>query len=205
MRKKYLILPIILFFHLCFAVEFINYTTADGLADNKVRAIVIDSEGNKWFGTGGGVSKFVDNTWTTYTTSDGLVYYDIGSIGIDLDGNIWFGAYAGPGCASKFNDVTWIDYGVATGDMFTKYVYCIVLDIDGKVWFGTSTGVGKYEKNNDMVFCDVYGNHALSMAIDSENNKWFGTGGGVLKSRIEGEISIYTICQMGWFTIQSMQ
>jgi len=35
------------------------YTTADGLANNSVRSIVIDSQGNKWFGTsGGGVSKF---------------------------------------------------------------------------------------------------------------------------------------------------
>ena len=30
-------------------------------------------EGNKWFGTDGGVSKFDGANWTTYTTSNGLV------------------------------------------------------------------------------------------------------------------------------------
>jgi ligand-binding sensor domain-containing protein len=34
-----------------------SYTTADGLADNKVWSITIDHQGNKWFGTNNGVSK----------------------------------------------------------------------------------------------------------------------------------------------------
>ncbi len=37
----------------------IKYTNVDGLAKNCVKAIAIDAEGNKWFGTeGGGVTKF---------------------------------------------------------------------------------------------------------------------------------------------------
>ncbi len=34
-----------------------TYTTADGLANDTITAIAIDAQGNKWFGTLGGVTK----------------------------------------------------------------------------------------------------------------------------------------------------
>jgi len=46
-----------------------KYTAPDGLADNVVYAIAIDTEGNKWFGTPGGASRLAaDGTWITYVT-----------------------------------------------------------------------------------------------------------------------------------------
>jgi ligand-binding sensor domain-containing protein len=41
-------------------------TSNSGLASNEVFAVAIDSSGNKWFGTGGGVSRFDGVNWTTY-------------------------------------------------------------------------------------------------------------------------------------------
>ena len=35
-----------------------TYTTADGLADNVVQAIVVDQDGGLWFGTYSGVSRY---------------------------------------------------------------------------------------------------------------------------------------------------
>ncbi|MGB6340975.1 MAG: two-component regulator propeller domain-containing protein [Candidatus Aminicenantaceae bacterium] len=76
--------------------EYTKYISADGLADNVILSIAIDSEGNKWFGKhGGGVSKFDGANWTTYTTDDGLVDNRVLSIAMDLDGNMWFGTRAG--------------------------------------------------------------------------------------------------------------
>jgi ligand-binding sensor domain-containing protein len=37
-----------------------TYTTRDGLIDNFVYAIAVDDEGNKWFGTRVGISRFSD-------------------------------------------------------------------------------------------------------------------------------------------------
>ena len=65
------------------------------MADNYVSAIAIDSEGNKWFGTGRGVSKFDVTTWTTYTTEDGLASNYVEAIAIDQEGNKWFGTDGG--------------------------------------------------------------------------------------------------------------
>ncbi len=60
-----------------------SFTTNDGLVNNTVFVIAIDSGGGKWFGTrGSGVSYLDDNatpdnksddTWTSFTTNDGLV------------------------------------------------------------------------------------------------------------------------------------
>ncbi len=61
--------------------------TADGLYDNHVSAIAIDSQGVKWFATyRGGVSRFDGSAWKTYTTSDGLANDIVTSIAIDPQG-----------------------------------------------------------------------------------------------------------------------
>ncbi len=72
-----------------------TYTTADGLVNNDVRAITIDQDGHKWFGTQGGVSEFDGSTWTTYTTIDGLGNNWVRTIAIDQAGHKWFGTNGG--------------------------------------------------------------------------------------------------------------
>jgi hypothetical protein len=52
--------------------EFINFTTADGLATNMVTCIVEDQEGNLWFGGPGGVSRYDGKKFVNFTTEDGL-------------------------------------------------------------------------------------------------------------------------------------
>lgn len=72
------------------AQTFTNYTTATTstkLCNNSVNAIAIDTQGNKWFGTSGGVSKYDGTTWTTYTTSDGLIDNKVCAISIDFQDN----------------------------------------------------------------------------------------------------------------------
>jgi len=53
--------------------SFMNYTTAQGLANNTVLSITEDKTGNLWFGTqGGGVSRYDGKSFTTFTTAQGL-------------------------------------------------------------------------------------------------------------------------------------
>jgi len=67
-----------LFFFLavvCNAQKFTVYNQSNsGLIGNNVKTVVIDSSGNKWFGTDNGISVLKSNgTWQSFTTSDGLV------------------------------------------------------------------------------------------------------------------------------------
>ena len=64
-----------------------QYTVADGLPANEIRAIVEDASGVKWFGTdGGGVARFDGEFWSVYTEEDGLVYNGARELAIDNDG-----------------------------------------------------------------------------------------------------------------------
>jgi ligand-binding sensor domain-containing protein len=83
------------------------YTTLDGLVNNEVLSIAGDSDGNIWFGTKGGVSKFGNSTWTSYKESDGLAGSTVYAIAFDLDGSVWFGTDKG---VSHYTSGTWANY-----------------------------------------------------------------------------------------------
>ncbi len=69
---------------------------ASGLCCEQVKAIAIDQQGQKWFGTRGGVSKFDGTNWTTYNTStSGLASNLVNAIAVDNEGNKWFGTHRG--------------------------------------------------------------------------------------------------------------
>lgn len=78
------------------------YAVEVGLASNTVRAVAIDKEGNRWFGTWDGVSKFDGAAWTSYNTDNsGLVGNNVQVIAVDEAGDKWFGTDAG---VSKFHE-----------------------------------------------------------------------------------------------------
>lgn len=54
---------------------FISYTTAQGLANNSVRGILQDEQGNLWMGTNNGLSCFspTEKRFINYTLQDGLI------------------------------------------------------------------------------------------------------------------------------------
>jgi len=81
----------VLVYKLYLLTDLDNLYPADGLASYFVYAIAIDAQGNKWFGTSEGVSKFDGTNWTTYTTANGLVSNSIEAIAIDTQGNKWIG------------------------------------------------------------------------------------------------------------------
>ncbi|MEW6685535.1 MAG: hypothetical protein AB1393_04940 [Candidatus Edwardsbacteria bacterium] len=76
-----------------FDTTFTKYTNADGLADIEVRAVVIDSLGNKWFGTADGLSRFDGSSWKNYSSyelpSSNILSLTTGS------GKIWVGTDQG--------------------------------------------------------------------------------------------------------------
>ncbi|HLM83608.1 MAG TPA: two-component regulator propeller domain-containing protein [Candidatus Bathyarchaeia archaeon] len=68
-----------------------NYTTDDGLANNKINSLETDSSGNVWIATDSGVSKFNGSTWTNWTTSNSSLSSNfVNRIAEDNSGRIWF-------------------------------------------------------------------------------------------------------------------
>src|SRR5262245_4146487 len=66
-----------------------KYTAADGLAQERVKRIVLDSRGFLWFCTGDGLSRFDGSRFVTYDSSHGLAYSSINDLLETHAGTYW--------------------------------------------------------------------------------------------------------------------
>ena len=75
--------------------RFENYTTANGLPDNHVYAVLVDGD-RIWAGTDNGLGLYEDGKWKTYTTKDGLAHRAVLSLALDKrTGDVWAGTMGG--------------------------------------------------------------------------------------------------------------
>src|SRR5665648_284824 len=81
-----------------------KYTTVDGLSNDNIHAIAIDSSDDIWVGTDYGVSRFDGVNWTNYVDFKLQVL----AIAIDKEGVKWFGTYGGS--IVSFDGTTWKYY-----------------------------------------------------------------------------------------------
>ncbi len=177
------VIAVVIFATTASAAEWESFTTEDGLADNTVTSILEDSEGNLWFGTLGGVSRY-DGTWTTYTIEDGLADDLVLTILEDQDGNLWFGTREG---VSRYDGQSWRTFTTEDG-VPDNIVNAILEDREGNMWFGTREGVSRYDGERWTTYTTADGlahNEVHSILEDSEGNLWFGTRRGA--SRYDGE------------------
>lgn len=156
-----------------------NFTTANGLADNRVNAIYQASDSSFWFGTdGGGVSRYADGTWTTITTAEGLANNIVNSICETRDKALWFGTYDG---ISRYQDGIWTTINMTVG-LIDNRVNVLYEAADGALWIGTYGGVACYRKVSWSWFTTADGLvsnriNAITQSIDGV--MWFGTDNGI--------------------------
>ncbi len=181
MKNTILIVAVLLFSFISNSQDsWTTYNTADGLLNDIVTSVTIDLQGNKWFVTSTGVSKFDGTNWTNYTTSNGLVSNAVSSIKVDLQGNKWFGTNAG---VQKFDGTTWTNYTSNNG-LLNDTIGSIAIDQQGNKWFTTKAGVSKLSGTtwtNYTTSNGLFSNKIESVRIDQQNNKWFLSPGYLIK------------------------
>lgn len=70
------------------------YDKAGGfIPDDYVQVIDIDEDGNVWFGSFGGITRFDGKTWKTWTEKDGLPAASVSASAFDGEGGLWIGCY----------------------------------------------------------------------------------------------------------------
>lgn len=162
---------------------FTNFDISNsGLPDNYINGgVAIDQNNNKWFGTGAGVAKFDDVTWTVYTTNEGLIDNYIICIAVDANNNIWVGTDLG---ASKFNGTSWTSYTSANG-LPTDGINDIRGDLAGNIWFATYAGLSKFDGTTFTNYTTADGlstDLLTNLSSDAQDNIWIGTlGEGISK------------------------
>ncbi|MCE5251893.1 T9SS type A sorting domain-containing protein, partial [bacterium] len=164
-----------------------EYTKADGLPANEIRAITEDANGAMWFGTdGGGVAKFDGEKWTVYGEKDGLVYNKARTMALDRENILWVGT---PHGLSSFGGEKWTTYTSENSGLASNHVTSIEVDELNRKWLGTyGGGLVCYDGNTFTTQTKKDGladDYIYSLKLQGKEI-WVGTGLGV--SRYDGAV-----------------
>jgi hypothetical protein len=114
-----------------------HFNTLDGLPNNAIRSLYLDSRGLLWIGTENGLSKMENNTFQNFDETDGLAFNSCWAIIEDPLGQMWFGSYGGG--ISYFDGRFFhaLDSGDGLINDFIRSLYFF----DDKIWVGTINGL----------------------------------------------------------------
>ena len=116
--------------------RFENYTTANGLPDDHVFAVLVDGD-RVWAGTNNGLALLEHGHWKTYTTADGLAHRAVLSLALDKrTGDIWAGTMGGLSriSAGRIDTFTQLNSGLSN-----DVVYGVSVEGEN-VWVATAAG-----------------------------------------------------------------
>lgn len=189
-----------------------TYTTADGLARDRVESIVQDSRGFIWFCTTEGLSRFDGYGFTNYGTAQGLPNRIVSDI-VETRGGAYFVATDGGFALFDPEALTRRDTAGAhaPGRLFTvipfpegsraKEAYVAYEDAEGRVWCGTDRGLyrlaggpgswrlepagflsGEAEYDHDLV---------LAVLCDARGTLWVTTPAGLVRRDAAGRVTLF--------------
>ncbi len=165
-----------------FFVSMQHYNVEEGLALSSLWSSYCDKNGNIWFATKGGVSRYDGKSFTNFTAKQGLATDQVFCAYEDKSGNMWFGTWGG---ASKYDGKVFKTYasGLSGGR-----VNAILQDKKGDFWFGTDDGVSRYNGKSFSNYTTTNGlinNNVSALIEDKSGGIWLGSNGGV--SRYDGK------------------
>lgn len=179
-------------------VNWIKYTTVDGLYNNEVAGIEVEQNGTKWISyvNGHGITKFDGFTWSYYAPGNGSNQY-LQSFTIDKLGNKWvvftFINASSSGCiVYKFDDNNWTNQNYANNYPFDGWIGSIIVDAKGDKWCTTSRGIALLSSDNSWSHLSTFNNYnglvnrsVTAISVEANGLQWIGTYNGI--SRFDGK------------------
>ncbi|MBN1145613.1 MAG: IPT/TIG domain-containing protein, partial [Anaerolineales bacterium] len=153
-------------------------TTADGLPDDRVFALLPDRQrpGWMWVGSEAGLGVWTGDRWLKFTTANsGLPDNQVRSLAEDRRGRIWMGTYGG-GVAVYDKGAGWTVYDTSDG-LADNYIGDLVIDGDGHVWADGQTTSGVSEWDGAWSIHDSSDGLPSSiqeLAVDEQGRLWIG-------------------------------
>jgi len=132
-------------------VDYTSYDSSDGLISNNTTDLLFDDNGNKWVGTGVGISVLDENNIIAsqftqmYILPPPDTLNQIVDLDLDSEGRIWAGIYVGylgVGGVAMWDGDEWIDYDESDG-LVGPNIREIAIDSFDNVWVATGSGVSK--------------------------------------------------------------
>lgn len=171
-----------------------NARINNGLSQNQVTAMEIDSENNLWVGSLDGLFFYEidDKKLTRLSQENGLKGNSISAVFVDSKGRIWVGAVGEGITMISGSDFVQIDMG------FDFTPRCFTEDHQGMIWIGTE-GRGLLQYNPDemdiihsfTVEDGLLTNVVNQLSCDGSNNIYVGTNKG-LNIYVRGEERLYS-------------
>ena len=180
------------------------FTTADGLANNLVYRILLDSHGYLWFCTREGLSRFDGYGFVTYGVVDGLPSAEIKGLVETKKGYYWVATNKG---LVRFDPLGTRPPSSDGRPMFTRFlpdpdpraedIWGLFQDREGTVWLGTQLGLYKLNEagTGSVTFqrIDLGGAQVAPMAEDGAGALWIGTSAGLFRRFPDGRLEQYTV------------
>ena len=116
--------------------RFENFTTANGLPNDHVYAVLVDGV-RVWAGTDDGLAELENGHWKVYTVADGLAHRAVLSLALDKrTGSVWAGTMGGLSriSAGRIDTYTQLNSGLSS-----NVVYGVAVEGDN-VWVATAAG-----------------------------------------------------------------
>jgi len=123
--------------------KFINFSTKNGLANNKVEEIAVDSKNNYWIALdGSGVQMYNGKDFKNYTMENGLSSDESYTIYVDDFDKVFVGSWHGG--VNYFNGEIWNSLDSRDG-LINNTVKSLYGINGNKYWFGSYGGITSYE------------------------------------------------------------
>jgi len=116
-----------------------NFTTANGLPDNHVFAVLVDGD-RVWAGTENGLALYEAGNWKVFTPKDGLAHRAVLSLALDKrTGDLWVGTMGGLShiSAGRIDTYTQLNSGLSN-----DVVYGVGVQNDF-IWTATAAGASR--------------------------------------------------------------
>ena len=196
------------------------YTTADGLAHNRVNEIVRDSRGFLWFATYDGLSRFDGYTFSNYSVEHGLPHRQVTDLLETRSGELWVATFGGlvhfrphgvPGERTEDANAGGGTPMFATivppdADPRARAVLALLEARDGTIWCGTRKGVFRLERLGGRLelrpvaigMPDQYpqDSHVNDLIEDEHGSLWFATFSGLYRRWSDGTAARYSAAQL---------
>jgi len=172
--------------------NFTNYSILDGLPNSNVGAAATDHEGNIWFATFSGLSKYDGTGFTNYNSANGMISDWATDLFIDSKNKIWVVTLYGLNIFDgKYFTTPKIDKNIPTERLSIRN---IMEDNKGTIWLSTNEGLYKFENKIFTRYTTTDGlfdKSVWSVAEDKNGILLINTGKGI--TRYDGKsFSPYT-------------
>lgn len=174
-----------------------RFTSAEGLSQNSVYAMVQDRLGFLWVGTENGVNRYDGYGFRVFghdpDNPSSLPSNQVRALLEDRGGSIWVGTADAGLARYDYRTDTFSRFGYDPDDPFSLAhddVRAIVETPDGNLWIGTDQGVSRLEPGGSRFrrYLPVDGagagapqNSVLSLAVDPGGRVWTGTERGLFR------------------------